>query len=329
MHRLLTIHPAQPASAAWNVGKTLAGTLLLWSLFLIAVPLLLVQVEKILGLADSSGDFWPIAGAVVFGLGSLLHLAANLVLAIHGQGTPWYGDCPRKLVVAGPYRYVRNPIAVAMLWQGLGVGLFLGSPLTLLYVAMVGLAENYIVRPWEEADLLRRFADAFARYRQRVRCWRPRWGGYDPVREETEPPLATERTLPPGRYVVLYDGLCKFCTAGVKRLVSLARRGALEPINFQEAGALDRFPGFSHEACLRQMYLVTPAGTVYGGFEAAVQALATRRPVGWLAYAYYLPGLRLLLDLLYIAVAAHRYRFWGNSVADCDTGTCALHARRS
>jgi len=47
------------------------------------------------------------------------------------------------------------------------------------------------------------------------------------------------------------------------------------------------------------MHLITPTGRVYRGFEAAVRAVATRPILGWLAYAYYLPGLRQLCDGLY------------------------------
>jgi predicted DCC family thiol-disulfide oxidoreductase YuxK len=116
---------------------------------------------------------------------------------------------------------------------------------------------------------------------------------------------------------------------GAKRLQRLARPGAIELVNFQEPGALDRFPGISHEACMRQMYLVAPDGRVVGGFEAAVQALATRPGVGWLAYGYYLPGVRLVCDLIYALIAANRYRIMGRAVAagECEGGACALHAR--
>jgi len=144
---------------------------------------------------------------------------------------------------------------------------------------------------------------------------------------EVRPEIAAKQTTPPGRTVVLYDGLCKFCVAGMKRLLALARPGAIEPVNFQESGVLDRFPGISHEACMRQMYLVTPEGKVYGGFEAAVRALATRPVLGRLAYAYYLPGVRWLCDCLYAAIARHRYRILGKvTEGDCPEGACALHS---
>jgi predicted DCC family thiol-disulfide oxidoreductase YuxK len=143
-------------------------------------------------------------------------------------------------------------------------------------------------------------------------------------------PVAAERTTPPGRHVVLYDGLCKFCTAAARKLARLARSGSLDPVNFQEPGALDRFPGITHEACMRQMYLVTPEGRVYGGFEGAVQALATRPLLGLAARGYYLPGVRQLCDWLYARIAANRYRIMGKAVVAgaCDGGTCALHLPR-
>jgi predicted DCC family thiol-disulfide oxidoreductase YuxK len=130
---------------------------------------------------------------------------------------------------------------------------------------------------------------------------------------------------------VLYDGHCRFCTASVNRLVALAKRGALVPVSFQEPGVLDRYPGLTYDMCMKQMYLITSAGRRYGGFEAAVQAVATRPILGWLAQIYYVPIIRQFFDLTYSLIAAHRYRIMGKAVAagDCDGGTCALHARHT
>jgi predicted DCC family thiol-disulfide oxidoreductase YuxK len=146
-----------------------------------------------------------------------------------------------------------------------------------------------------------------------------------PSNEPREP--LPDHTAPPGRYVVLYDGACRFCSAAAQRLAALARPGAVEMVNFQAPGALDRFPGVSHAACMQAMHLVTPDGRLYRGAEAGVRALATRWFPGWFAYVYYLPGLRQLFDRLYAFVAAHRYRLMGKTAAgECDGGTCALHA---
>jgi predicted DCC family thiol-disulfide oxidoreductase YuxK len=142
-------------------------------------------------------------------------------------------------------------------------------------------------------------------------------------------PLSAERTTPPGRYVLLYDGRCKFCTAQVKNLLRLAKPGVLEAVSFQDPGVLERFPGVSHEACMRAMQLIAPDGRVYQGFEGAVRAVATRPVLGWIAYGYYLPGFRLVCDLLYALIARYRYHLLGRAVAagECDGGTCALHVR--
>src|SRR5690349_13508939 len=94
-----------------------------------------------------------------------------------------------------------------------------------------------------------------------------------------------KQTTPPGKYVVLFDGLCKLCTAGSKKLLGLAKPGAVEAVNFQDVGALDRFPGLTHDECMKAMFLVTPEGRVFQGFEAAVRAVASRawlRPIAYL-----------------------------------------------
>ena len=78
---------------------------------------------------------------------------------------------------------------------------------------------------------------------------------------------------------------------------------------------------------MKAMHLVVPNGRVYRGVEAAVRALATRRIIGLSVYLYYLPGLRQLCDGIYAFLAAHRYEFWGRTLAQeqCEHGTCSLH----
>ncbi len=138
------------------------------------------------------------------------------------------------------------------------------------------------------------------------------------------------RTRPTARHAILYDGHCRFCTAGARKLALLMRRGSVELVDFQQPGALDRFPGISYEACMERMYLVTPDGRVFGGAEAIAQALATLPGVGRLALLYYVPGIRQLLDRLYRLIAANRYRIMGRAVAagECADGTWALHLKQ-
>ncbi len=71
-------------------------------------------------------------------------------MAWFGAGTPLPLDPAVRLVLVGPYRHVRNPMAIAGLAQGAGVGLMLGSPGVLAYVAAGLLFWNFVVRRWEE-----------------------------------------------------------------------------------------------------------------------------------------------------------------------------------
>jgi protein-S-isoprenylcysteine O-methyltransferase Ste14 len=58
--------------------------------------------------------------------------------------------------------------------QAIGVGLWLRSPAVIVYT-MVGIVIwQWLARPWEEADLERRFGDRYRRYRDAVPCWIPR-----------------------------------------------------------------------------------------------------------------------------------------------------------
>jgi protein-S-isoprenylcysteine O-methyltransferase Ste14 len=117
--------------------------------------------------------------AVVLFLGcSALNLSAGGFLSHRGHGTPLPMHCPRWLVVTGPYAYVRNPMAIAGLGQGLAVVLWLGSWFGLVYVALGGLVWQYIARPAEEADLKRRFGPEYDAYRSEIRCWWPRLNPY-------------------------------------------------------------------------------------------------------------------------------------------------------
>ena len=96
-------------------------------------------------------------------------------MAIRGQGTPLPIDTARELVIVGPYRYVRNPMAIAGLSQAAAVGLFLGSPGVVLYAITGAVVWSVFVQPREEADLLHRFGVRYAKYRREVSCWIPTW----------------------------------------------------------------------------------------------------------------------------------------------------------
>lgn len=166
---------ARPAPPAWNLMKTILQTMVFWTVFLALLPAGVYLTESALDLDHwrFAGPFGRLAGAMLFVLGGSLGLTSGITMALKGRGTPLPLDCPREMVIDGPYRYVRNPMAMAGIAQGVAVGLFLGSPAVILYALCGGPLWNVLVRPWEERDLEQRFGESFVRYRQSVRCWWP------------------------------------------------------------------------------------------------------------------------------------------------------------
>jgi predicted DCC family thiol-disulfide oxidoreductase YuxK len=126
--------------------------------------------------------------------------------------------------------------------------------------------------------------------------------------------------------LVLFDGHCAFCRAQARRLASWTAGGAPVTMrDFQEAGALDAFPGLTHAECMKAMQLVTPDGRVYPGAEAAARLVAMRA-WGVFAWLYYIPGIRWLCDRVYAWIARNRYRLAKKRrEASCDGNACDVH----
>ena len=167
---------AKPASFARNYAKTLSQTALFWGFFLGLLPAVVSAIENAVGLPQ----FEPrraLAGVVFVAFGSL-GLTSGFFMARAGEGTPLPLDAPRRLVVVGPYRHIRNPMAVAGLIQGLATGVWFGSPAVMAYVVVGGVFWDRVIRVLEEDDLEARFGAEFVAYRDAVPCWRFRWSAY-------------------------------------------------------------------------------------------------------------------------------------------------------
>ena len=116
---------------------------------------------------------WP--GRVLVLLGALLVTWCIVLLARIGKGTPNpFAAKTKRLVIAGPYRIVRNPmmwgvgliLSGAALWLG-SVGLWFGLASVILFV-------RWFVPHYEEPDMERRFGEEYRDYCRRVPRWFPR-----------------------------------------------------------------------------------------------------------------------------------------------------------
>jgi len=113
-------------------------------------------------------------GLLGIGLGTVLLAACILEFARSGRGTLSPVDPPRALVVRGPYRFVRNPMYLAVTLIVLGEVLLTGSRGLFAYWVVWFAAVNLVVRGYEEPALRRQFGAAYAQYATAVRRWLPR-----------------------------------------------------------------------------------------------------------------------------------------------------------
>ena len=120
--------------------------------------------------------FFPfrIIGALLIAAGVPVLLDAFARFAMQGLGTPAPVAPPEHLVVTGLYRYVRNPMYVAVLSLILGQGLLVGSVAVLEYGLAVWLGFIAFVLLYEEPTLRRTFGTEYDEFCTRVPRWIPR-----------------------------------------------------------------------------------------------------------------------------------------------------------
>jgi protein-S-isoprenylcysteine O-methyltransferase Ste14 len=121
-----------------------------------------------------------LAGGLLIALGVtfLLHAFARFV--VEGLGTPAPVAPTARLVVGGVYRYVRNPMYLAVGATIVGQALLLGQFGLLAYAAAFGAVVFFFVRLYEEPTLSAQFGASYDAYRRAVPGWLPRrhpWEG--------------------------------------------------------------------------------------------------------------------------------------------------------
>jgi protein-S-isoprenylcysteine O-methyltransferase Ste14 len=116
-----------------------------------------------------------ILAMLVIVAGATLAIASILTFAFIGKGTPAPFDPPRKLVVAGPYRWVRNPMYIGAGLVLLGAAMFYGSIGLVLYTIAFWSMAHLFVLFYEEPVLRRKFGADYDAYSANRRRWIPKW----------------------------------------------------------------------------------------------------------------------------------------------------------
>lgn len=151
--------------------RTLIFTILVPGFWTVAMPYWILPRGARLDLR-SVGLF----GLLLMASGATLYfVTAFWGFALRGKGTPAPIDPPKKLVVEGPYRVVRNPMywAVASVVMGEAL-LFHSGALAELAVALFAAATLFVLF-YEEPALRRKFGAEYEEYCRRVPRWIPRF----------------------------------------------------------------------------------------------------------------------------------------------------------
>jgi protein-S-isoprenylcysteine O-methyltransferase Ste14 len=144
---------------------------------IVVVPTVLVAADGPRlgwGLEGVMGPLLVVLGLALIGGGLALSVWTARLFARVGIGTlaPW--DPPRRLVIQGPYRYVRNPMITGVMAVLLGEAAVLGRPSLLIWFAVfIAINHAYFVLV-EEPGLIRRFGDEYREYKSHVPRWAPR-----------------------------------------------------------------------------------------------------------------------------------------------------------
>jgi protein-S-isoprenylcysteine O-methyltransferase Ste14 len=115
-----------------------------------------------------------VVGAILLaaGVGALLHAFWRFV--VEGLGTPAPVAPTERLVVGGLYRYVRNPMYLAVGATIVGQALLLGRPILLLYAMAFAVAVAAFVHWYEEPTLRDQYGEQYEAYQHAVPAWWPR-----------------------------------------------------------------------------------------------------------------------------------------------------------
>jgi protein-S-isoprenylcysteine O-methyltransferase Ste14 len=115
-----------------------------------------------------------VAGMIIVAIGTAIALWCLLTFVFVGKGTPAPFDPPRKLVVRGPYWFVRNPMYIGAGMTLAGAALYYQSLSIAIYTGLFLLITHLFVVLYEEPTLRRTFGEEYEAYFRRVRRWLPK-----------------------------------------------------------------------------------------------------------------------------------------------------------
>jgi protein-S-isoprenylcysteine O-methyltransferase Ste14 len=123
---------------------------------------------------EPAGWGWRVLGAAATAAGAVVLVHAFWRFVVEGIGTPAPVAPTQHLVIGGLYRWIRNPMYVAVVACAAGQAGIFGQPALLAYAAFLVVLFVSFVRSYEEPTLTRQFGAEYEAYRRAVPGWWPR-----------------------------------------------------------------------------------------------------------------------------------------------------------
>ncbi len=126
-------------------------------------------VGRVMGLAAPLQ--FPLIGWAVFAIGFLISASGRRAFARAGTEVIPASKKNSTLVVAGPFKYTRNPMYLGILVATVGLALVIGTIAASAAPVVFFLFVNFISIPYEEDKMERQFGDEYRAYKARIRRW--------------------------------------------------------------------------------------------------------------------------------------------------------------
>ncbi len=152
--------------------KTIIFTIIVPGTVLVWMPYWLLSSSTVSSPLDSA--VFRYFGVIPILLGATIILWCAWDFTFAGKGTPAPMDPPKRLVVRGLYRYVRNPMYIGVLSAITGEALLFQSLALIEYGAAAFVFTYLFVIFYEEPTLRRKFGESYKNYCKEVPRWIPR-----------------------------------------------------------------------------------------------------------------------------------------------------------
>lgn len=164
----------------WGLVRTI---IVLPGSVLVLIPAAFLWVLGRLGFSPkfaASGQFMFWLAILLAIIGLILSIWTAALFLKFGKGTPAPWDPPKKLVIRGPYCYVRNPMIISVMLILLAEALLFQSWPIAAWLVVFFIGNSIYFPLVEEKTLEKRFGDDYREYQAHVRRWIPRlraWTG--------------------------------------------------------------------------------------------------------------------------------------------------------